>query len=234
MTDALDDNEEATALAAEYALGLLTEDEAAAFEAAMAVDPDLRDIYALWATDFVSVADGIHPVPPPQSVLERINADLFPVSAANKPSLLARLGLLPAALTGLVAAATVLVVVNLDILRPAPTAFAPEYAAQVTAEDQSLVVLAAYDADTKVLRLDRSAGAAPTGRSLELWLVVGDAAPVSLGVLADASATEITLPDDLAAGIPDGILAISDEPLGGSPTGSATGPVVAVGAVTRL
>lgn len=232
MTDPTDDNE-ATALAAEYALGLLTTDEAAAFEAAMAVDPDLRDIYALWAEDFVAVTDGIDPVIPPRSVLDRINADLFPAAAA-KPSLLARFGLLPAALTGLVAAAAVLLVVNLDILGPTTVPFAPDYTAQVTAEDQSLVVLAAYDADTKVLRLDRSAGAAVAGRSLELWLVVGDAAPVSLGVLADAEATEITLSDDLAAGMPGGILAISDEPLGGSPTGSATGAVLAVGPITVL
>ncbi len=232
MTDTMDDDNEATALAAEYALGLLTTDEAAAFEAAMAVDPDLRGFYALWAEDFVSVADGIDPVPPPQAVLERINADLFPMPATAKPSLLARLGLLPAALTGLVAAGAVLLVVNLDILRPLP--FAPDYTAQVVAEDQSLIVLAAYDADTHLLRLDRSAGAAQTGRSLELWLVVGDAAPVSLGILADTDQTEITLPVNLAAGIPGGILAISDEPLGGSPTGGPTGAVLAVGPITVL
>ncbi len=234
MTDATEEHE-AMALAAEYALGLLTAAEEKAFEDAMAVDPELRASYAQWAEDFAAITDRIAPVAPPKDLLGRIEAMLFPGPAkTEKKSLLSRFTLLPAALTGLVAAAAVLLVVNLDFQEPTTVPFAPEYTAQLTADDQSLVVLAAYDADSKVLRLDRSAGAAQVGRSLELWLVVGDNAPVSLGILADAAATEITLSDNLAADIPGGVLAISDEPLGGSPTGSPTGSVLAAGPITQL
>jgi len=39
---------------------------------------------------------------------------------------------------------------------------------------------------------------------------------------------------DLATQFPGGILAISDEPLGGSPTGGPTGAILGAGPVTLL
>jgi len=71
-------------------------------------------------------------------------------------------------------------------------------------------------ADT--LQLQRQAGGALPGRVLELWLIAeGAAAPVSLGVLPEAQDAQIIMPDTIAVQIASGLLAISDEPQGGSP-----------------
>lgn len=224
------DREDDSALSAEYALGLLTPVEARAFEARMAVDPELRVQYALWAEDFASLADAIAPVEPPKSVLERLTTTLFP---EEKQSWLQKLGLIPAILGGLAAALIVLVVTNQGLLI-GPGATGPVYTAEIAAEDQSLLVLATYDPAEAVLRIDRTAGAAREGRTLQLWLIAGDNTPVSLGVLAEGEVSTVPIPETLLAALEGGVLAISDEPQGGSPTGQPTGDVLAVGPVVTL
>ena len=230
MTD-LTDREEDQTIAAEYALGLLTPPEARAFEARLPVDPQLRADYALWAEDFVALTDAIAPVVPPKSVLTGIEAQLFP---QQKRSLLERLGLLPAMLGGLTAALVVLFVTNQGWLDQPGVGPAYTASAQIAAEDQSLVVLARFDPAAGALRIERSAGGALPGRALELWLIAGDNPPVSLGLLPQTATGDIAVPEALLASLDGGVLAISDEPPGGSPTGAPTGAVLAVGAVTTI
>ena len=57
-------------------------------------------------------------------------------------------------------------------------------------------------------------------------------APISIGVLPQTGQGELDVPEDLRARLTEGVvLAVSLEPFGGSPTGKATGPVVALGEV---
>ena len=94
------------------------------------------------------------------------------------------------------------------------------------------MVLARFDADTNRLEIERAAGDIPEGRDLELWLVrVADNTTVSLGVLPREESGVIEISADLAPEVQGNALALSVEPIGGSPTGQATGPVVAVGPV---
>ena len=61
----------------------------------------------------------------------------------------------------------------------------------------------------------------------------GEGAPVSLG-LVPGDGGRLVLDDSLVQQVSDGaLLAVSVEPLGGSPTGVATGPVVLSGSLTR-
>jgi anti-sigma-K factor RskA len=218
--------DEDQALAAEYALGLLTPSEARAFEARLGRDPVLRAHYVIWAEDLASLTDAIDPVAPPPAVLKAIESRLF---ATEKQSFLSWLGLLPALFGGLIAATLVYFVTSFGLLT---TPDEPLYIAQIAAEDQSLIVLAAYDAASETLAIERTIGAAADGRVLQLWLIAGDNPPVSLGVLPDAATAELTLTAEVIAALEGGTLAISDEPLGGSTTGQPTGAVLAVGAVT--
>ncbi len=232
MTDNPDmpDRDEDAALCAEYALGLLTPEEVRAFESRMNVDPAFRAQAILWIEDMAALADTIPPEAPPARVESALRARLFP---EERQSFLRRIGLLPALIGGLVAALMVLWASTSGILLPDP-ATGPRYAATIAAEDGSLVVEATLLPDMGTVSITRTAGAAPTGRVLELWLIAPDAAPVSLGVLPDDQTAELTLAAAVATAVPGATLALSDEPPGGSPTGQPTGSVLALGPVTEI
>jgi len=217
-------------LAGEYALGLLSEDEAAAFEARLASDPELRAIHAAWAEDFAAMAEEVEPVTPPPAVRSRIEDRLFGSGdATRRPGLFQRFGLIGLA----VAVIAALLFVAPDMVDRGPVAPAdPAYRAEIAAEDGSLVIEAAYDDAAAALFLRRAAGAARPGRALELWLIAGDTPPVSLGVLPDTPETVVQVPDDLRPALDGAVLAVSDEPPGGSPTGAPTGEVLATGPIT--
>jgi anti-sigma-K factor RskA len=229
VTSAEQQREDDQALAAEYALGLLDPSDARAFEGRLARDPVLRALYVIWAEDLVKLTDDIAPVTPPPLVYATLDRRLF---GDQRQGWLQWLGLVPALVGGLIAAALVYFVSSFGLLT---TPVGPRLNAEIAATDQSLVVLAAYDPTTQHLLLNRTAGAAAPGRVLELWLIAGDNPPVSLGVLPDTASTTVILTPEAAAALAGGTvpvrLAISDEPTGGSTTGSPTGAVVAIGPV---
>jgi anti-sigma-K factor RskA len=116
-----------------------------------------------------------------------------------------------------------------------PDTVTPTSVARVVAQDNSLVVVAAYVEDSGQLFVERQIGASAQGRSLEMWIIAGDAAPLSLGILAtDETINEIIIPENLRNQMVGATLAISDEPEGGSPTGVPTGAVLAAGDITTL
>jgi anti-sigma-K factor RskA len=69
----------------------------------------------------------------------------------------------------------------------------------------------------------------PAGRALELWAVNGTAAPVSMGLLPDSGRKPLTI-----QAVSGTQLLVSQEPAGGSPTKSPTGPVVYAGKLTGI
>lgn len=215
--------EDDDALAAELALGLLAGDARRAAEARVAGDPLFAEAVARWEAHFAGIAEAeVDEVAPPGRVRRKVLAEVAPAPR--------RRWALPFGLGGLVAAGLVAFV----LLQPA--AFEPDFAVDLAAETGGLLVHAGYDADTGEFRVVREAGAAPEGRVIELWAIAGDAAPVSLG-LVDGALDEVIvldLPDDLAAGAGALVLAISEEPPGGSPTGAPTGAVLAAGPLAAL
>ncbi len=227
MTDDIETQDEMV-LAAEYTLGLLSPAEHDAFEEVLAVDPALRAQYAAWAENFANLTDDVAPVDPPEDLKPRIMTALF--GAAPKKSLFARLGLFGPVLAGVVGAFVVLTLLGqTDFLRdPAQT-----FVAELTDESQSFVVLASFDPATNALDLKRTAGGPREGRALEMWLIAGDNPPVSLGVWPRGQPNAILdIPADIAAQMAGGVLAVSDEPIGGSTTGAPTGDVLAAGQIT--
>ena len=91
--------------------------------------------------------------------------------------------------------------------------------------------LRSRDGRTLVLRATRPmvAGAA---QSFELWVIPAEGGdPVSVAVLGSLDAT-LTVPSAQAGRLkPGATLAVSVEPVGGSPTGRPTGPVILVGKI---
>jgi anti-sigma-K factor RskA len=109
------------------------------------------------------------------------------------------------------------------------------YVAQLAGDAAGLRLAAFYDAKTGVLKLNRVAGGPPQGRDLQLWLIAGNDAPVSLGVLPAQAMVALQVPAAVSARLaPDAVLAVSDEPPGGSPTGQPTGAVLAMGPLNAI
>ena len=233
MTEALTPEEEDRVQAAEYTLRLMSSDEERAFEARMAEDRALESDVAEWVAHFSELADEFAPVVPPKALKARITTDLF--GAPDAPtSLWSRLGLWQGFSLAATAAAAVMAVMLLTQTAPEAPAPGPLFVSEIVAEDDSLRVLAVYDGATGGLRVTRTAGAPAEGRDFELWAIVGDNAPRSLGVLTDDGTGNILLPEDLQGAVGGMVLAISDEPDGGSTTGAPTGAVLAVGHVTDI
>ena len=217
MSDAplLSPDEDADLLAAEYVLGTLDLAERAGAEARARVDAGFAARITAWENRLADLNDDYDPVPAPD-LLVKIEARLFPRAAKRGWfSGFAGFGMATLAALALVA---------FLILQPTP----PGMTATLVADAGPLRYEAVIAGDE--MTLTQVAGtAAEAGRDYELWIIAGQNAPVSLGVV---KGNVITMKAPTAeAGT---VLAITLEPAGGSPTGGPTGPVVAAGALTLL
>lgn len=220
-------------LVAEYVLGVLPHAERLALAARLAEDPELAARARFWEEQLAPLGAALEPVQPPPRLLAALENRLFP-AAAPPPGLWRSL----AFWRGLAAAlGVVLVVLGLSLgglwraTAPAP----PSLVADVSGAPGSIRLVAAYDAASGVLKLNLVAGEPAPGRDFQLWLIDGAAAPVSLGVLPRRARAAVAIPAALAGKLSErSVLAVSDEPEGGSPTGLPTGPVLATGALAAI
>lgn len=217
-------------LAAEYVLRLLDPAEEARVAARLTREPALAEEVAAWQARLSGLDAEVAEVAPRAAVKSGLEQRLF--GLPPRVSFWHRAGVWQGISLASLAVAAFFAVQSLQ-LPPEPTR-APLFVSDIAAADQSLRLLAVYDSAAAELRLTRTAGEAAAGRVLQLWAIAGDAAPVSLGVLPQDATAAVTLPDALRAQVGDLVLAVSDEPPGGSPTGAPTGAVLAVGQVSAL
>jgi anti-sigma-K factor RskA len=233
-TDMLPDD---NALAAEYALGLLSPDEVAAFEGRLRADPSLFAMVTAWQSDFAALAAAeVDPVTPPRSLQSRIEAALFEDDRPKTWSPVAVWrGLALAGFASSCALAALLIFNPVAPVAPvAPAGPQPAFVAQLAPVTGDAQFVAFYDPDAATLRMQQAAGVADATRAQEVWLIVGDAAPVSLGLMATDGTPSILVSENLRPAMTQAVLAISDEPPGGSPTGAPTGDVLAAGPILSL
>jgi anti-sigma-K factor RskA len=215
-------------LAAEYALGVLQGEERTAFEKRIENEPSMAAAVREWDEDFISMSDSIPSVAPPRRLETELERRLF--GEAAKPSLWSSLSFWRGLAVASLAAVVALGAYNLRPVSPG----APSLVAEVAGETKAVRLVALYDQDKGELRLNRVEGTAASGRSFELWLIAGNDAPVSLGVLPADQTKTFAVPANLRSKFKDGVLAISDEPTGGSTTGAPTGAVLATGKLTVI
>jgi anti-sigma-K factor RskA len=220
-------------LAGEYVLGVLGMAERAEVEARLRHDRPFADVVKRWEGNLLQFNDEYAEFAPPDQLFGKIEQRLFPVTTDNAAprglwnALWLWRGLTFASLGGLA------LMVGLQwapALRPQPAA--TRLTAELSGDKSDIALLASYDARSGQLAVTPVAAGGADQKSLELWLVEGEQPPVSLGVLPQTGQGEIAVPEDLRGRMTEGVvLAVSLEPFGGSPTGKATGPVLAVGPI---
>jgi anti-sigma-K factor RskA len=235
--------------AAEYVIGTMTAVERRAFEASMESNEDARADVAYWERAFGSLNASISPVAAPKDVWSRIEAALptaassvvLPGSAAanaaaNDNQLDAlkrsrgrwRMGAIAATVAAFGLGAFLM---NSGVIQGQT---GDQFAAGVDPSKQYIAVVNANgDQPSLVINIDAKTGEVsvrsvgvdrPEGKSLELWYVPEGEKAISVGLVGEGG---IDLKDITAQN--GDLLAISLEPQGGSPTGTATGPVIYTG-----
>ncbi|MBE7199065.1 MAG: anti-sigma factor [Parafilimonas terrae] len=208
--------------AAEYVLGTLDAREREAVEREAASDPAARARIAAWERHLGPLGEAVPAVMPPTRVRAAV---LRATQGGGRPDeglvevLQARLRRwrLAAGGAGLLAAGLALVLA----LGPTSAPSSGRYLAVVQGGGTLPALIVRVDTRTGIAQVRRLSAEAPADRSLELWYV-GAKGPTPLG-LVGAGQSQVRLP---AAAAPDGVIAVSLEPPGGSPTGQPTGPVI--------
>ncbi len=233
------------ALAMELALGVLAREERRAAQLRMAREPAFRAEVERWQALLAPLDGDTAPVAPPAGLWAAIEAETAPALAPAAAALPAKQSIWEslAFWRGMALAGPALAAGALVLLMPAPAPLvAPQVAvaappsllaARLAAEDGTPLLAATYDPLRGTVVLTAAATRDDADLVPQLWVIEGSEKPRSLGV--------ITLGQPVALGVsgalgvrPGAILAVSLEPLGGSPTGQPTGPVVATGVLSPV
>ncbi|WEX77824.1 anti-sigma factor [Sinorhizobium numidicum] len=221
-------------IAGEYVLGVLSAEDRRKVEARMATDRNFAAIVIRWQNNLASF-DGSVVVSRPRASasVERRISDM-PASPGRSPGLWNSLplwrSLAIASLT-----AVVVLAASMAGLFSGGTGGRP-LMAELKGQGTAVSLVAHFDAGSGRLKLTPVAAASQAEeKSLELWLTKGNAPPISLGVLPQSGGGEIVIAPAMRMKITEGAtLTVSVEPLGGSPTGAATGPTIALGTARYL
>jgi anti-sigma-K factor RskA len=115
-----------------------------------------------------------------------------------------------------------------EVVREVPSVRPAQFVAVFQKDEQSPAFLMSVDVDKRVVTVRQVAAERLADKSYQLWIATAPgAAPRSLGVLGNDDFTvRATLASFDPAVINNATYGISLEPLGGSPTGQPTGPVI--------
>jgi len=229
----------ADALAAEYVAGTLRGRARRRFEALLPAHPELREAVRRWQDRLLPMTGALPPQTPPASVWRGIEQRLWPQPAASPgaaPASWWQRVALWRALSGVstVAALAFALLATLPGELPPPIVIVLQ--ATGDAPQGGGTIVASFNADGRALVARPLAPVAiQSDRVLELWAVPPQGAPRSLGLISSSGATVIArdrLPKNVLDARATSALAVSVEPVGGSPTGVPTGPVVFAGRLT--
>lgn len=223
---------------AEYALGLLDGAELRAARALAASDPDFAREVARWNGRLAPLLDEVEPVSAPDAIWPRIQQSLGTGSGeSNVVALRRKVNVwrgMTGAMTALAASLALIVVTRPDPPPPAPveTPAGQPMVAMIKAGAE-VAAVANWDAGARRLMVAEVKMPAVPNRDYQLWLIPADGRPRSIGVMPNRPHLKMALAEPMSAMLAEGAtLAVSLEPLGGSPTDAPTGPVVASGALS--
>jgi anti-sigma-K factor RskA len=221
------------ALVAEYVLGLLSTGEHERVGRLIEDNAGLRAERDFWISRFAALNAEYEETPVPPHIYAAVEARAFGdlVRPGRASSFWDSLALWRGIAAGALAVAVAAVGFNLMQPRFDPDTMAVQLVAALQAQEGSGVeFVAVYDQAQGQVRITSLAGEAVPDRDFELWYINEDQPAVSMGVVPVDQRLQIPLDEAARASIgPGTVLAVTLEQPGGSPTGVAQGPIVAVG-----
>jgi anti-sigma-K factor RskA len=230
-------SDERDQLAAELALGILQGDDLARARSLFAEDAQFRASVGEWLGRFAPLLDEVEPVEPGAGVWPAIERRLGAPAPANDNvrSIRRKLSLwrgIAAGASALAASLALVMVTRAPEVAPPITAQAPPaMVAMLGDEQKGGMLVASWNPAQNSLRLSAATPLpGDPAHAHELWVIPADGTPRSLGTMPIAAKMQMRVQPQLSRELLEGAtLAVSVEPLGGSPTGLPTGPVIASG-----
>lgn len=225
---------------AEYVLGVLDADARAAVAREIQATDEAVAAVALWQRRLMPLAQEVAAVEPAPYVWARIQSALqldAPTRVQPRKGIWDNLPLWHWIGIGasFVAAASIVLMVTYPRLPPAPVAVSVGYMVSAIQQDNGVTGwTATMDLQqSRMVVVPATPVALSLGRAPELWLIPAGQKPISVGMITRDKPTTLSLAPALLAQLgPTAVLAVSVEPVGGSPTGQPTGPVIAKGAIS--
>lgn len=221
-----------TEIAAEYVLRVLPADAHRTAAIRAASEPAFAAEVRAWESRFAPMMDEVAAVRPDPALKTDLMERLFGHVENDVQGTRAVIWQALAALG--FAAAAALAVIAFMPQDPIVTRDGPRFVAELANGDETTRMFAVYSPETGALNIAWTARATTEGRDMQLWGLVEGEDPVSIGVLPAGRTATLDLPDSLLMNTSGLVLAISDEPSGGSPTGLPTGEVFATAVVADL
>jgi anti-sigma-K factor RskA len=228
-------------IAAEHALGVLSERERSEAEARMARDPAFAALVEAWRLRLAPLTETTLATPPPPGLWTAIERALPANDNAATRRRLRFWRATTALAMGLAAAS--LAVAVLFASRPPIVLQAPAPAPILNASLMSPndgaqpMFVAAYDPVRQALIVTSlMKPGADSAHVHELWIIPADGRPHPLGMIAPGASKAMPMPGHMAPMFtPGAAIAVSVEPLGGSPNPDApSGPIAAMGKLAAV
>ena len=222
-------------LAAGYVLGTLKGGARRRFERWLAQDPVLVQVVGKWQGRLAPMAEFAPASPPPAHLWQRIEQRL---GIRATPAVTSGWSRLRDSLSfwrglSLVSSALAAVLLVVFALQPPGPATVPSTIAVLNADNGQPMVAVSGDAKRVTVRIVGPTRVA-ADRSLELWAIPAQGAPLSLGLLDANGTVTLSLPPNVTPQTMP-VLAVSLEPKGGSPNPRApSGPVIYKGSWAQI
>jgi anti-sigma-K factor RskA len=223
-------------LSGKYVLGVLKGTARTRFERLARSRPDYEEMIVWWQNRLHLIADTVPAVKPRKHVWLNIESRLFNAgySTAIKwwRNLALTTSLLSLALSVFIA--TELLKTPETPVAPRPTSIA--MLADSKAEKGWILALSRSSEGRAEIRASSLAAQEKMeNQSFELWLLPADQSPpVSLGILPQEGSAMLAVQEDIVDDLLTGGLAVSLEPLGGSPSSLPTGPILYQGKLAHI
>ncbi len=227
-----DNKQLADMLSAEYILGTLKGAARRRFEQLSKQRPDWAQTLHWWESRLHLLADTVPAANPSNKVWKNIEAQLFNRKATQQASWWKSWAFVSTALAA--SFATLLVIQTPQAVVDTKPAAVALLASEENGAGWFLDETKHSPTDIEIKVIPLASLQTKSDNAFELWLLPADKSkPISLGLLPQQGSNVFKVPVEVIPLMATGLLAVSLEPVGGSPTGQPTGAVLYQGRMTK-